>query len=184
MQFKQRRELKRTKIEIIPMIDTIFFLLVFFMLSSLALTKLNGLRVDLPKAKRAPRQAPAELTITIDQNRALFVNKTPVTDATLESVLKQKAGGAGAKLDNATVIINADTKVPHGLVVRCIDQSREIGITHFAIATAGEAAPDQNQNASDAAIPDAAIPDAAETSVANAPVANASTANSAAPSTP
>ena len=49
MEFRRRRELKRTKIEIIPMIDTMFFLLVFFMLSSLALTRLNGLPVNLPR---------------------------------------------------------------------------------------------------------------------------------------
>ncbi len=136
MQFKQRRELKRTKIEIIPMIDTIFFLLVFFMLSSLALTKLNGLPVNLPKANTAPKQAPSELTITIDKNRQLYVNKEAATEATLESLLVQKAGGAHADLSSATVIINADLSVPHGLVVRCIDQSREVGIVHFAIATA------------------------------------------------
>lgn len=136
MQFRQRRELKRTKIEIIPMIDTIFFLLVFFMLSSLALTKLNGLPVNLPKANTAPKQAPSELTITIDKNRQLYVNKAPATEATLENLLVQQAGGAHADLSSATVIINADLSVPHGLVVRCIDQSREVGIVHFAIATA------------------------------------------------
>ena len=56
MQFKRHRELKRTRIEIIPMIDTMFFLLVLFMLSSLALTKLNGLPVNLPQASSAPKQ--------------------------------------------------------------------------------------------------------------------------------
>ena len=50
MRFKQRRQLKRTRIEIIPMIDTMFFLLVFFMLSSLALVRQNSIHVNLPKA--------------------------------------------------------------------------------------------------------------------------------------
>src|SRR5580698_9852505 len=98
MEFKQRRELKRTKIEIIPMIDTIFFLLVFFMLSSLALTKLNGLPVNLPRASTAPKQPPAELTVTIDKARNLYVNKIPVTLDTLEARLLERAGGAGADL--------------------------------------------------------------------------------------
>src|SRR5579863_10127146 len=87
MQFKQRRELKRTKIEIIPMIDTIFFLLVFFMLSSLALTKLNGLPVNLPKAATATKQQANDLTITVDKDRNIFVNKVPVTMANLGSTL-------------------------------------------------------------------------------------------------
>ena len=143
MQFKRHRELKRTRIEIIPMIDTMFFLLVFFMLSSLALTKLNGLPVNLPKADSAPKQAPTQLTITIDKNRQLYVNKTPVTFETLEPVLLEKAGGAKANLADATVIINADTTVPHGEVVRSIDGAREVGISKFAIATApgGDATP-------------------------------------------
>jgi biopolymer transport protein ExbD len=140
MQFKRRRELKRTRIEIIPMIDTMFFLLVFFMLSSLALTRLNGLPVNLPQASSAAKQAPAPLTITLDSARKIYVNKTPVTFATLESTLVEKAGGAGADLASATVIINADASVPHGDVVRCIDGAREVGIAKFAIATAPESA--------------------------------------------
>lgn len=139
MQFKQRRELKRTRIEIIPMIDTMFFLLVFFMLSSLALTKLNGLLVNLPQAASAPKQPPAELTLTIDKNQQLYVNKVPVTFANLETTLVAKAGGANANLGTATVIINADTSVPHGIVVRSIDAAREVGIVKFAIATSPEA---------------------------------------------
>ncbi len=56
MRFKERRTLKKTRIEIIPMIDTMFFLLVFFMLSSLALTHMNGLPVDLPQGLPAHAQ--------------------------------------------------------------------------------------------------------------------------------
>ena len=119
------------------MIDTMFFLLVFFMLSSLALTRLNGLPVNLPHAATAPRQAPAELTITLDKAQRLYVNKTPVTFDTLEKTLLDRAG-KGADLSQATVVLNADASVPHGLVVRCIDASREVGITRFAIATAPE----------------------------------------------
>jgi biopolymer transport protein ExbD len=138
VQFRRQRELKRTKIEIIPMIDTMFFLLVFFMLSSLALARLNGFPVNLPQAKSAPKQPPTELTITIDKSQHLFVNKLPVTTNNLGTVLVQKAGGPNGDLSNATVIINGDTTVPHGLVVKCIDEARLVGITHFAIATAPE----------------------------------------------
>ncbi len=138
MQFKRQRELKRTRIEIIPMIDTMFFLLVFFMLSSLALTKLNGIPVNLPQANNSPKQPPAQLTVTIDKGQQIYINKTPVTFQTLETTLVDKAGGAQANLGEATVIINADASVPHGIVVRCIDGAREVGITKFAIATAPE----------------------------------------------
>jgi biopolymer transport protein ExbD len=138
MEFKRRRELKRTKIEIIPMIDTIFFLLVFFMLSSLALTKLNGLPVDLPKAATASRQQPNDLTITIDKARQIFVNKQPVSLADLGSTLVARAGGPGQDLSNTSVVLNADLTVPHGLVVSCMDEARKVGISKFSIATAPE----------------------------------------------
>lgn len=137
MQFKPRRELKRTKIEIIPMIDTIFFLLVFFMLSSLALVKLNGLPVNLPQAATAQKQAANDLTITIDKNRQIYVNKQPVTLAQLGQTLLAKAG-PNTDLATASVVINADLSVPHGLVVGCIDAARQVGISSFSIATAPE----------------------------------------------
>src|SRR5437763_6912403 len=92
VEFKRRRELKRTKIEIIPMIDTMFFLLVFFMLSSLALTRLNGLPVNLPRASTAHKQAAADLTLTIDKDQRLYVNKEPVTLANVAEKLVEKAG--------------------------------------------------------------------------------------------
>src|SRR5438105_14472068 len=91
MQFRKRHELKRTKIEIIPMIDTMFFLLVFFMLSSLALTRLNGLPVNLPRASTAPKQAAADLTVTIDKSQRIYVNKLPVSIDDLGTKLLEKA---------------------------------------------------------------------------------------------
>ena len=66
MKFKNRRPLPRARIEIIPMIDTIFFLLVFFMLSSLSMTRLKGLPVDLPDARTAINQPASDLSLTID----------------------------------------------------------------------------------------------------------------------
>lgn len=135
MQFSKRRELKRTKIEIIPMIDTMFFLLVFFMLSSLALVKLNGLPVNLPKAASAPRQSASELTVTIDSAKHLFIGQERVDLETLGKKLREKAGGSKMYPDKAVIVVNADESVPHGLVVACIDAAREVGITRFALAT-------------------------------------------------
>src|SRR5438874_2413531 len=129
MTFKRGRDLKKTKIEIIPMIDTMFFLLVFFMLSSLALTKLMGLPVNLPKASTAPKQNPVDLTVTIDKDQKVYINKSLIDIADLPAQLLAKAGGASADLSTTPVIINADLTVPHGLVVRCMDEARTVGVT-------------------------------------------------------
>lgn len=118
------------------MIDTMFFLLVFFMLSSLALTKLNGLPVNLPQASTAPKQAPVDLTVTIDKTGQAFVNKQAVALADVGSELLRAA--KGADLAQSSVVINADESVHHGVVVKCIDEARSVGISKFAIATAPE----------------------------------------------
>ena len=128
MQLKSRRQLKPARIEIIPMIDTMFFLLVFFMLSSLALTRLNGLPIELPDAKTAPAQDTAPPTLTIDRKGRLFLNRAPLPLAALESVLKKQVRGH-------ELLINADARVSHGLVVRCMDAARSAGLTRFSIAT-------------------------------------------------
>lgn len=135
MEFKKRRELKRTKIEVIPMIDTMFFLLVFFMLTSLSLAKINGLPVNLPQASNATKQAASDLTITIDSQQQIFVNKEPVTRQNLAAKLVEKAGGPQVTMATANVILNADGAVPHGLVIQCMDIARGVGIVRFAFAT-------------------------------------------------
>lgn len=133
MRFKRGRELKRTKIEIIPMIDTMFFLLVFFILSSLSLTRLDALPVNLPRAATAPSQTAPNLTLTLDRTGGIFVNKQAVTLESLPQVLLEKAAGADISL--ATVTVNADKQVEHGRVVAGIDAARTLGISRFAIAT-------------------------------------------------
>ena len=138
MRFRQHSEPRRTKIEIIPMIDTMFFLLVFFMLSSLALVKLNGIPVNLPKAAHAAKPPAANLTLTIDAKKTVYVDKEPVPMEQVGPVLLRKAGGDSVDLTTASVVINADTTVPHGMVVQCIDAARGVGISRFAIATVPE----------------------------------------------
>lgn len=136
MTFRRRREMKRTRIEIIPMIDTMFFLLVFFMLSSLALTKLRGLPVNLPQAGTAAKTNSLDMTVTVDKDQRVYVNKTPTTLVDLAGMLVKTAGGPETDLSKASVVINADKTVPYGVVIQCIDAARSVGIVHFPLATA------------------------------------------------
>ena len=86
----QRRSLKKARIEIIPMIDTIFFLLVFFMISTLSMAQYRGMPVNLPKAASG-QQSPAEsAAITIDKQARLFLNKQAVDKAALGNLLRQE----------------------------------------------------------------------------------------------
>lgn len=125
MQFKRGRELKRTRVEIIPMIDTVFFLLVFFMLSSLSLTHLNGLRVDLPTGKNAPSQPRASLTLSVQKSGTMSLNNRVVTLQNLSQNLKRIPN-----VKSQTLTINADKNVSYGIVMRAIDTARQVGISH------------------------------------------------------
>ncbi|HET7392538.1 MAG TPA: biopolymer transporter ExbD [Candidatus Binatia bacterium] len=126
----QRRNPKKARIEIIPMIDTIFFLLVFFMISTLSMSQYRGMPVNLPKAASG-QQAPAEsAAITIDNQGRLFVDKQPVEKEMLGDLLRQQVA------DNADllVVINADDGVEHGRVVEVMDIARGANVTRMAIA--------------------------------------------------
>jgi biopolymer transport protein ExbD len=142
MKLRQRSEMKKTKIEIIPMIDTMFFLLVFFILASVNVIKLEGLNVNLPKAASGGQTGPTELTISIDAGRNIQVGKTRVAPGSDigPAILKELGVDPNdpnrtTKLADRTVVISADEGVPHGLVVQCIDQARLVDVSRFAIAT-------------------------------------------------
>lgn len=126
----QRRSIKKARIEIIPMIDTIFFLLVFFMISTLSMTRFKGMPVNLPKAASG-QQAPAEsAAITIDKDGKLFLNQQAIDKAALAEALRQQL----AKKAQMLVVINADDGVQHGLVVEVMDIARAANVAKMAIA--------------------------------------------------
>ncbi len=127
----RRRTVKRARIEIIPMIDVIFFLLVFFMVSSLAMTKINSMPVALPKTSSSPEALKQDIILTIKKDGAVFLNKTPVT---LESLGSQLAYEMHHDTQDI-VVVNADEGTNYGLVVKVMDAARQIGVRKFALAT-------------------------------------------------
>jgi biopolymer transport protein ExbD len=126
----QRRSIKKARIEIIPMIDTIFFLLVFFMISTLSMAQYRGMPVNLPKAASG-QQAPAEsAAITIDQQARIFLDKQPVD----KSMLAYRLGEKLAQNGDLLVVLNADDGVEHGHVVEIMDIARGANVARMAIA--------------------------------------------------
>ncbi len=119
-------------INIVPMIDVIFAILAFFIMSSLFLTKLEGLSVNLPKASSAQQQQATEpIAVTIDDNGTISLNRQPITLDQLETEIKKLVNVNQERL----VIVNADEKVTHGKVVAVMDKLREIPGVRLAIAT-------------------------------------------------
>ena len=126
------RSKKRARIEIIPLIDIIFFLLATFVMVSLSMVKNRGIPVNLPAAATgAPQEQSGSATISIDKNGALFFNKQPVSAEELEAGLKTLAAGT----DNPRVFINGDAKAEFGKAVAVLDQVRRLGISRVAVET-------------------------------------------------
>ena len=129
MKLRKTRKHKRGRIEIIPMIDVMFFLLVTFMLASLSMQNLHSLPVNLPQGQAGPMQPKTPVTLTITGDSDIFLDKTPVSLDTLASTLKPMLDGP-----ETSVIVAADTTAPYGLTVNAMMQARAAGAQHFLIA--------------------------------------------------
>ncbi|MEL6787099.1 MAG: biopolymer transporter ExbD [Cyanobacteria bacterium J06607_15] len=117
-------------INILPMIDVIFAILVFFIVSSLYLTRSEGLPVNLPRASTTEVQQNTQITVSLDEEAQLTVNSQPAQIEQLETEIKKLMTAESS----TTVIINADRTVEHGQVVEVIDRLRQIPGVQLAIA--------------------------------------------------
>ncbi len=127
---------KRARIEIIPLIDIIFFLLATFIMVSLSMTKNEGVQVSLPGAATAAslgdrQEMEKAVTLTVTDKGDVFYNKEKITLAQLP--LKLQAFKTGAK--DPKVIVNSDGGADFKHVVGVLDEVRKIGIVKVGINT-------------------------------------------------
>ena len=120
------------QINIVPMIDVIFAILTFFIMSSLSLTRSEGLPVNLPQASTGQlQQQNLKALVTVQANGQLFVNRNRVP---LEQLTQQVSQLRGDQPE-IVVIVNADESVDHGQVVEVMDELRKVRGAKLAIAT-------------------------------------------------
>ena len=129
MKLRRPREFRKGRIEIIPMIDVMFFLLATFMLSSLSMQNLDSLQVNLPQGQAEKLSAKTPVTLTLTSDSQIFINRTPVTLETLAETLKPLLEDSEHKL-----IVSADNDAPQGMVVQAMLRARAAGAQHFLIA--------------------------------------------------
>ena len=128
---------KKARIEIIPLIDIMFFLLASFMMASLTMIKLQAIKMDLPTATAASRDfKPDILNISVDKLGDMYVQKTQVNLVQLHLILSNKF----RVNTNLPVYISGDKDATHGSVIRVLDIVRQEGIqkVSFAITPAPE----------------------------------------------
>lgn len=119
------------QINIVPLIDVVFAILTFFIMSTLFLTRSEGLSVNLPNAASGQSQKPAQVTVTINPEGKLALNREPIQLDALESEVRKQI----KPNEDLLVVLNADKAVNHGLVVDVMDRMRRIKGAKLAIAT-------------------------------------------------
>ena len=118
-------------INIVPMIDVIFAILTFFIISSLDLIRIENIPVNLPKASSSTLVEAKPLVLTIDKENNIFLERKPIDLSILVDQIKSIIS------NNATdiLIISADKEVAYGKVVEVIDQIRSIDDLRIGMST-------------------------------------------------
>ena len=130
MRLRDRRSFAKPEVMIIPMIDIMFFLLVFFMLSTLYMVNLKTVDVNMPKAEHAETQMNVTYLVTIKQDGSLWLEDRAVDEKTL------LAGARAESKRNAkfSVVVRADQNIDYGMVIGLLDKFKGAGITRFGLA--------------------------------------------------
>ncbi|MBC8104873.1 MAG: biopolymer transporter ExbD [Cytophagales bacterium] len=127
-----RAELKKARIEIIPMIDTIFFLLVFFIYSSLQRVTMSAPQVKLPESSTARGKTTQKIVVTVDDTGKYFLDKGNIEFSQILPKLKSEI----ERNPDLVVVINADKTQKVGQLQGLIDVAKQSDPAKLYIATA------------------------------------------------
>ena len=130
MNFSKHRTGKKPVFMIIPMIDIIFFLLVFFMMNSLQTVTQKALAVQLPQAQSASAPAQLPIIMTLDEEGHITIDNKPVSIQESATIMKQHM----QENANAAVVLQADKRTAHGQVVAVMDMLKTSGVKRLSIA--------------------------------------------------
>lgn len=127
------RQGRRPRLEIIPFIDIMFFLLATFMMVSLTMVKGEGIDLTLPKASSSTplKDQPQAVTVSVDAAGVLYWNREPLDAAALDARLADIQRQA----PETPLVVQADHATDFGLVVGVFDSARRHGLTKLVIRT-------------------------------------------------
>ena len=128
---KRRTSLTKGHLDVamkVPLIDVMFNLLIFFMLTSNFVVQ-SGIKVHLPNAISSEVVRSENVVVTLTGQDLLFLNDEPITIDVLTEKIREAAR------DNKTLLLNADTKASLGRVVEIWDLCRQLGVSQINIAT-------------------------------------------------
>ena len=133
MNFRGRREGNEPDVNITPLIDVVFLLLIFFMVSTTFQHQFE-IGLELPEASSQEQIEQQTLQVTIDEDGNFYVNEQRLVNnqtATIKRALEEAAGN-----DRSTpLVISADSRTPHQAVIKAMDAARQVGLTRLTFAT-------------------------------------------------
>jgi len=129
----QARPRRQAAINITSLIDVIFMLLLFFMITSTFLEQ-PGIQLELPAAKTASVAEPQEVVLNVARGGGLFLNRRPLKLEDLEAEIRKVLPG----MKDGALVLKADQEVAHGLVVRIMDLAKRGGVKKLIIGTKPE----------------------------------------------
>ncbi|MDW7679744.1 MAG: biopolymer transporter ExbD [bacterium] len=132
MQFHERKKSK-VIINITSLIDVLFLLLIFFMVSSTFIEQ-PGMKLELPEAKSSSTEKIQDLILDIHADGTIYLNSEPIALEKLGAAFEQLL----PRLSEKALILKADKSVPHGTIVKIMDTAKLSGLEKLIIATRTE----------------------------------------------
>ena len=130
MYFKEDNK-SENQINILPMIDIIFAILSFFIISSLFLTRIDSIKVNLPKSSTSVREKNKPQIIRIDNNEKIYFNSNEISLKNISALIRKNI----VNIEEPLVILRADTSVKHGFIINILDELRKIENLKIGIST-------------------------------------------------
>ena len=130
----QPKQPEELDLNITPLIDVVFLLLIFFMVST-TFDHESEVNITLPKASKEIAQAkPDAINVAIDSESRIFINKKELVNSQI-STIKEALYDISADLEDAPIIISADEETPYQIVIRTMDAARQLGLIKITFAT-------------------------------------------------
>ena len=130
MRLRDRRAACKPEVNIIPMIDIMFFLLVFFMMSTLYMVNIKTVDVNLPQAQHAETQMKVTYLVTMKADGSLWLEDKPIA----EGELLRRAAAEQRRNPRFAVVVRADQGMDYGMVIGLLDTLKGAGISKIALA--------------------------------------------------
>tara|TARA_B100000963_G_scaffold3098_1_gene2353 strand:+ start:1359 stop:1760 length:402 start_codon:yes stop_codon:yes gene_type:complete len=127
----QENNKSENQINILPMIDIIFAILSFFIISSLFLTKIDSIEVNLPESSTAISEKNNPLIISINSDEQIYFEEQLITINNLSRLVKANLGD----VENSLIILRADALVRHGFIINVLDELRKLKNIKIGLST-------------------------------------------------